>query len=170
MSDSRISLRDVGPADAELTIALENGAAQIDGFQQPLLAGLSIAIARSELDPVLHRHRDHGNGFEWLDFHRLAFGGWPCRLSACFQEGYLVDMIWWISRTWPYDDPWPSERELSEQLETLRRTLQAQLLRPFQGASERFVWGDVRPHYQYQTGAAQVALRYQSGTLHRFVH
>lgn len=38
--------------------------------------------------------RDHGNGYEWLDLHPLAFGGKPAALSLCFYAGSLRELAW----------------------------------------------------------------------------
>lgn len=151
---------------APLAIDASTGAISVASRPRVLFGGVSLDIARDELGPFISNEsaRDNYQRIECNlghELNHLAFGGWPCEFVATFQDARLALLFWRISP--PIKGrAWPSEGETAEQMIVLRRTLQAQLSRPFTERFENFSWGEVGCLPDLHTNDPNVRITYQA--------
>jgi hypothetical protein len=108
----------------EITINPLTGAVSVGGSVPTLQDRVPKEVVLAALSEFLHSNRDHGNGYEWLYFRGLAFGGKPAALSACFHQGFLREIQWnVILRNETSAHAWPTQAECDQELEFVRGVL-----------------------------------------------
>jgi hypothetical protein len=151
---------------APLAIDARTGAISIAWRPRVLFGGVGLAITRDQLGPFISNESEWDN-YQRIecnlghDLNHLAFGGWPCEFVATFQDAGLVDLRW---RIFPpaKGRAWPTEGDAAEQMVVLRRTLQAQLSRPFGDRFEQFDWGEVGCGPDLHTNDPNVRITYEA--------
>lgn len=144
-----------------IALNVQTGAFSIGGIAVAFEAGLPRTTVAPAYAAYLHASRDHGNGFEWLDFRGLLFTGKPAAMSVCFKTGHLHELNWTVElRTDPSDISWPTPAENEREVAFVRKALSAMLKRPFSSGQERFSWGLVWSLYDKRGDTASSGLRY----------
>lgn len=141
-----------------LTIDRATGALRVGDVT--LAAGADMAEAKA-LEPFWAGARDHGNGYAWLYFDGLGFGGRPCGLGLCFRDGRLDQASWGLAAADAGDDAWPDREAIERETEFVRAVLRDQLGRPFSTGEERFAWGEVWSLFDAKGFSASSGLRYR---------
>jgi hypothetical protein len=144
-----------------LSISPRTGALAISDPAVLLTPGLSKAEAQRLLRPYASDGLDHRNGYEWLNFQGLTFGGRPCFLSLCFFQGRLREASW--SAGLPEAETeggWPSRAEIDEEVSFVRGELARQLGRAIPANGARFRWGEVWSLFDLKGSQAANGLRY----------
>jgi hypothetical protein len=113
---------------------------------------------------VFYRSRiDHKNGYEWLSFHGVTFGGLPCGFSLCFLHDALTEVHIGVSLpNAELEGGWPTRRAIEEEVVFIRAELGKQLSRSFQTSQERFAWGVVWAMVDSKAFVASAGLRYET--------
>lgn len=144
-----------------LSIAPDDGVIRIQGLDQVIRPGLAKAVAMAAFAALYRAHIDYRNGYEWLAFHRVGFGGRPCGFSLCFHLGLLEQLHFGVSilgmkspQGWPDRDA--SEREIV----LVRGELRRQLQRDFRSGHEQFSWGAVWSVFDEKSYQASSGLHY----------
>lgn len=129
------------PMEHEILINPATGGITLRDSHITLSAGVSRRAVATDLSLFLCANQDHGNGYEWLHFQGLSFGGKTAHLSVCFFNGRLREMSWSVNlRENPSDKSWPSQEESDEEVAFVRTVLRDTLSRPFSSGEERFPW------------------------------
>jgi hypothetical protein len=145
----------------EIEINAQTGAVRIGGLDIALEAGLPRDAAAAALASYLHANRDHGNGYEWLNFRGLLFGGKRAAMSVCFKAGHLQELNWNVElRSDPSDTSWPTPAENEQETAFMRKTLSAALKRSFSSGEERFAWGVAWSLYDKRGDTTSSGIRY----------
>ncbi len=139
---------------SEILIDPDTGYVRVEATT--LRAGSTKDDVARELAPYLNGSRDHRNGYEWLYFRQLTFGGEPAALSACFHLGALSELHWNLDT----GGAWPTQEESDNELQFMRKTLARLFSRSFVTGQERFRWGQVWSVYDAKGGFASSGLRY----------
>src|ERR1700679_2992520 len=99
----------------DLSVDPPSGALRISGLSTDISAGLKKADIERVLAAFARGGRDHGNGYEWLSFGGLSFGGYPCGLGLCFFEGRLTMAKWNVSLPdAPMEGGWPTRGAIDD--------------------------------------------------------
>ena len=145
----------------ELTFTVETGDLQIGGLIGAISSNDRKANVEGLLGDRLRDQLDHGNGYAWLYFDRLAFGARPCGLGVCFHHDLTVGLMWSVSMIdFTLRPPYRSREEVETEIAFVRGVLAAQLNRTFEKGFEDFPWGRVGCSYDDKSG----------GIAHSFVH
>jgi len=146
----------------EFTIDPHTGTIYITGFSLVLRAGVARPDVFAALSALPWSRADHRNGYEWLIFEGLSFGGGPAVLSMCFHQGLLREIRWDVDLRPASADPssWPSREECDQEIVFVRGILCDLLSRPFTSGQERFPWGEVWSLFDERGGFACAGLRY----------
>jgi len=150
----------------DLSIDPITGALTITGLAVALSAGQAKAEIVSLLASCARGGRDYRNGYAWLNFGGLAFGGAACDLALCFFEERLVEVSWNVALPdAEMEDGWPSRQASEDAVRFVRQVLTTQLERsPDAGA---FSWGRVWSQFDPKAGLAAHGLRYTGSPQHR---
>lgn len=144
----------------EIVIDAATGALRI-GTLATLGAGAAMAEAAAALAPFALGERDFGNGYTWLAFRGLSFGGRPCALSLCFLHSRFAEASWGVEMAdGAADGSWPTREECDLEIAFVRAILREQTGRAFAKGSERFAWGELWSSYDPKGGGAGHGLRY----------
>jgi hypothetical protein len=143
----------------ELTIDPATGALGF-GDGVTLTAGAEMAAAKA-LEPFWAGARDHDNGYAWLYFDGLGFGGRPCNVGLCFRDGRLDQASWGLVAPGADPDAWPDREAIDRETGFVRAVLREQLGRSFSTGEERFAWGEVWSLFDEKGFAASSGLRYR---------
>lgn len=142
-----------------------SGALRIGGLTTALAAGQSKAEIAELLAPFARGGRDHRNGYAWLNFQGLAFGGHPCALALCFFQDHLVEASWNVSLPdAPLENGWSNRVAIDQEVRFVRQALTAQLGRPPGVAA--FSWGEVWSLFDPKGFCAANGLRYRQSPRH----
>ena len=146
----------------ELSIDPQTGAVLFSGLAIAIAPGQEKAEVESLLKPYFRDSRDFQNGYEWLTFEGLSFGGEPCVLSFCFFQGRVSQVSWGVKLPGAkLEGGWPARETSGEEIKFVRKNLKEQLSRGFQHGSETFGWGSVHSVFDDRGGAASSAIRYE---------
>jgi hypothetical protein len=144
-----------------ISIDPRTGTMSFAGLSAQIQAGALRDNVATELAFFLYSNRDHGNGYEWLYFRGLAFGGKPATVSVCFLKGEARKIHWDVwTRSSPGDASWPSRRETDGEIAFVRDALSKMLSRPFSAGTEVFSWGEAWCVYDERDDCASSGLRY----------
>ena len=150
----------------ELSIDPASGALRVAGLAAPVVAGQAKAEIAQLLAPFAKGDRDHRNGYAWLSFTGLAFGGYPCDLALCFFEDRLVELSWNVTLPdAPEENGWPSRQAIDDELWFVRQVLEAQLGRSLDKTA--FDWGRVWSAFDPKGLIAANGLRYRQSPQYR---
>jgi hypothetical protein len=129
------------------------GSIRFDGLLGRIAANSNATEVRKFFGAYFRTSQDHYNGYEWLYFDRLGFGGRPCSLGVCFFQGQATGISWSVSTPdFTLKTPWPSRSEVDLEIEFVRQVLAAQLARDFASGLETFPWGRVGCVYDDKSG------------------
>lgn len=143
----------------DLSIDPASGSLRISGLTALISAGQTKADIEPLLAPFARGGRDHGNGYAWLDFGGLSFGGYPSGLSLCFFEDRLVEARWGVSLPdAPMEGGWPTRQAIDDEVRFVQRILTEQLGRSPDAAS--FGWGQVWSMFDAKGFLAAHGIRY----------
>jgi len=150
----------------DLSIDPASGSLRLSG----LTAGISPGQTKVDVQPLLvpfaRGARDHRNGYEWLNFGGLSFGGYPCTLALCFFEGRLVEASWSVSLPdAPMENGWPSRAAIDDEVRFVRKTLTEQLGQSPDVAA--FSWGRVWSTFDPKGFLAANGIRYTQSPQYR---
>lgn len=149
----------------EMTIEPATGAVSISGIPCALSAGLSREVVAAGLAALVRSERDLRNGYAWLEFAGLSFGGKPAWASVCFHRGRLSELHWSVSlRDDVSDTAWPTREECDREVAFLRAALLPMLGRSFSSGGETFPWGVMWANFDERGGFAGAGLRYTADT------
>ena len=144
----------------ELTIEPGTGALRIGDLAR-LTSGQSKADVSVTLDQFARDERDHGNGYEWLSFGGLTFGGRAASLSLCFFNDRLHQVAW---NAHPPDGAmeggWPTRAGIDEEVAFVRRILGSQIGFEVSRSAMTFPWGEVWSEFDPKGFLAANGLRY----------
>lgn len=144
-----------------MTIDPTAGAVSISGITLVLGAGLAREAVAAELAALYRSDQDHRNGYAWLHFAGLSFGGKPAWLSVCFHQGRLSELHWSVSlRDDVSDTSWPTREESDREVAFLRAALHPMVGRAFSSGGETFPWGVMWASFDERGGFAGAGLRY----------
>jgi hypothetical protein len=130
------------PLSRALIIDPINGSVCIHGCTLVIAADLPKATAAAGLSQFYHRNTDHKNGYEWLMFRGVTFGGQPAGFSLCFYLSKLTEVSFGASLpNAKSEGGWPTREAIDEEVAFVHEELRCQLMRPFQSGPERFPWG-----------------------------
>jgi hypothetical protein len=153
-----------------MSIDPETGVMSFAGLSAQIQAGAGRDKVATELAPFLFSNLDHRNGYEWLYFRGLAFGGKPATLSVCFLNGAASKIHWDVwPQTGPGDPPWPSRKKTDGEVAFVRDALSKMLSRPFSPGTELFSWGEVWCVYDDRDDCASSGLRYATPAVDTWV-
>ena len=137
------------------------GSVLFDGTEAAVLNNASKDSIAAALSKHLKSVQDLGNGYEWLYFHDLSFGGKPATISVCFFQGKVRELRWNTNlRPNAADNSWPTRDECNKEIEFVLGVLRSSLSRRLSNGSEKFPWGLVWCEYNERDGFASSGLRY----------
>ena len=143
-----------------LDIDPESGCLRIAGLA-PIGAGAAMSDVANALAQRAACARDHGNGYAWLYFKDLSFGGRPCHLGLCFLDGRLVEASWSVTLPDSAPGEWPTREEIDEEIAFVRAVLGELLGRPVSNGHWRFGWGEIWSEFDPKGFSAAHGLRYR---------
>jgi len=144
-----------------LTIDPEKGTLSISGCALSLSRKLPRDEVLEGLSPYYSESLDHYNGYQWLSFEHVSFGGQPCGFSVCFHNDALEAVHFGVSL--PNDElesGWPTLATIHNQVAFMRTELKKQLRRTLVDGSLTFAWGVVWCRYDQRGFMASAGLRY----------
>jgi hypothetical protein len=144
-----------------LDIDPDSGCLRIAGLA-PIRAGADMSDVANALTHHAAGERDHGNGYAWLYFRDLSFGGRPCHLALCFLHGRLAEAGWSVAL--PDAAPsgeWPTREAIDEEIAFVRAVLGETLGRPVADGHWRFQWGEIWSAFDPKGFLAANGLRYR---------
>jgi hypothetical protein len=144
---------------AALSIDPASGALRIGGLTATISAGQKKADIEPLLEPFARGVRDYGNGYEWLNFGGISFGGYPCGLALCFFEDRLVEASWSVALPdAPMEGGWPTRKAIDDEVRFVQKVLTEQLGQPPHAAA--FGWGKVWSAFDSKGFLAANGIRY----------
>lgn len=123
---------------------------------------------KASVNALLHSFasgsRDHGNGYEWLNFKHFSFGSHACALALCFLNGRLEAVHWSavISEV-PKDPDWPTRELIDSEVKLVSAVLDKQLGHNWR--RESFAWGRVWSCFDEKGFLASNGLRYEQNII-----
>jgi hypothetical protein len=145
------------------TLNPSDGSARVAGFPLVLRKGLFRGEVASALSPLFRTANDFGNGYEWLSFHNVTFGGHPCGFALCFQRGQLTEVHFSvILPNAEMQDGWPTRQAIEAELAFVRKELHSQLGTEVGEHATRFPWGTVWSMFDPKAFQARSGLRYDA--------
>jgi hypothetical protein len=145
-----------------LAIVPNDGSLRIEGCPVVICRNLSREEAAAGLSQFYRSQTDHGNGYEWLVFGGVSFGGRPCGFSLCFHRGRLTQVHWGVSLpNAPQAGGWPTREAIDAEIAFVRGILQQSLGRSFVSGEERFPWGIVWATFDSKGFQASAGVRYR---------
>lgn len=119
-----------------------DGSMIIKGHPLIIGPGLPLETVQAGLVPFYRSHVDHGNGYQWLTFAGVEFGGHPCGFSLCFHLGRLTRVHWGVALPdEKVEGGWPTREAIDEEISFVRGILAQAFGRSFATGLERFPWG-----------------------------
>jgi len=144
-----------------LIINPTNGSVQIDGVAQVINRGLSRDLAASTFAQFYRTSVNHGNGYEWLAFQGVSFGGHPCGFSLGFNNGLLEQVHWSVALpNAKMERGWPMREAIDAEVNFVRMALTKIFSRSFSSGQERFPWGSVWCFFDAKGFQASSGVRY----------
>ncbi len=144
----------------DLSIDRDTGTILI-GTDISLGPGVGRDIAAMALAPLIHRERDLGNGYVWLDLAGLLFGGLPCAASLCFHDGKLRQMAWGVTPAGTASaGPWPTRAAIDDEIAFVRATTRRDLVIDLERGDANFPWGTLWSRFDAKGYLASNGLRY----------
>ena len=146
----------------EIVIDPETGAVSFAGLPVVLHAGVPRETVAKALSSFFRSNQDHENGYEWLDFSGLSFGGRPAAISVCFRTSCLSEIAWGVSLGDGLDEPsFPTREECDAEIAFVRARLCVVFARSFSSGCEQFPWGEIWSCFDERSGCASSGLRYE---------
>lgn len=139
----------------------EDGSVKLPELGLALGKGLPQSSVELMLADFWKGARDHGNGYSWVNFSGLTFGGAPCGLAVGFHHSALTQSF--LSVFLPdmeLEDGWPTREAIDKEIAFVRKTLWDQLGRKFGDKTENFTWGVAWCSYDPKAGVASSGVRY----------
>lgn len=126
------------------------------------VAVLEANQAKVSVEPLVanlvERSRDHGNGYEWLYFRDLTFGGQPAALSICFHDGHLEQASWSVQLPdAPMESGWPTKGAIDSEISFVREVLARQM----EIHVGQKPWGEIWSSFDAKAFMAVNGLRYR---------
>lgn len=144
-----------------LTFVPSDGSLRIDGCPIVIGPGLSLEDAAAGLTRFYRSAVDHQNGYRWLTFGAVSFGGHPCGFSLCFHQDRLTEVHWGAALPGETtEDGWPTRAAIDTEVQFIREILQKTFNRPFASGQERFPWGLVWSSFDTKGFCASAGVRY----------
>lgn len=144
-----------------LTINPVDGSVSISNSPLTLSKGLDRARAFAALRHHYRSNTDHGNGYEWLSFDGVSFGGAPSGFSICFHDHRLTEIHFGVSLpNLKLEDGWPTRQSIDEEVAFVQSELTSQLGRQFTSGQVQFSWGTVWSMFDAKGFLASAGLRY----------
>lgn len=145
----------------DLLINAEDGSVSLSEASLILTKGITRANAAAALSKFYRSNLDHGNGYEWLMFHKVNFGGQPCGFALCFHQGLLTEIRIGVSLPNAVTEGgWPTKDAIDKEIAFAKAELGRQLSRPFNSDYESFPWGEVWSQFDPKGFQASAGLRY----------
>lgn len=144
-----------------LTIDPLNGFMRIAGCNLVIAKGLTKARAWAGLEHLHRSSVDHGNGYEWLAFDGVRFGGQPAGFSLGLHLGAVEQVTIGVSLPEAgREGGWPTQRAIEQEVGFTRKELSRQLSRPFDSGQEHFAWGVAWSLFDQKGFLASAGIRY----------
>ncbi|MGH8054807.1 MAG: hypothetical protein ACREP4_12900 [Stenotrophomonas sp.] len=125
-----------------LTFDPSDGSASISGIPIRLRGGLSREAVPSALVSFYRSTLNHGNGYEWLSFHGVTFGGHPCGFALCFFHGSMTQLHFSVMLpNTEIESGWPTKGAIDDEIAFVRKELSAQLRTTIADHGSTFSWG-----------------------------
>lgn len=125
-----------------LTFDPSDGSASISGIPIRLRGGLSREAASSALVSLYCSILDYGNGYEWLSFQGVTFGGHPCGFALCFFQGSMTALHFSVMLPdAKIESGWPTKGAIDDEIAFARKELSAQLRSKIADCGSTFSWG-----------------------------
>lgn len=146
-----------------LSISAKDGSIHIEECALVITKGLVRDVAADKLSQFYVSNIDHKNGYEWLRFNGVSYGGQPCGFSLCFLHGEMAIMNFGVSLpNMKLEDGWPTRETIDQEISFVRKEMAKQLGRTFQYGPERFSWGVAWSSFDAKGVCASAGLRYET--------
>jgi hypothetical protein len=146
-----------------LTIDPADGSVYIEDCSLALSKGVGKAEVSAALAQFYHSSADYKNGYEWLRFQGVSFGGQPCGFAVCFHFGALTEIHIGVSLpNAELEGGWPTRRTIDQEVVFMRAELAKQLSRSFQHGRECFSWGEAWSTFDPKGFFASTGVRYET--------
>ncbi|MBR7829440.1 hypothetical protein KDK95_24250 [Actinospica sp. MGRD01-02] len=161
------------PAAAEpgraLTFHAADGTISIAGLATAIGPSLRADLLPPDLDALVSRRLDHGNGWAWAYMEGFALAGQRCTLALGAFHGHVVQVNWSLTIAGEdYSGGWPSQaasyKEIALGIEFLTGVFGPGPHRDPEGGSgyqRAMPWGVVWCGWDAKGGACSTGLRYE---------
>ena len=138
-----------------------DGSVQIEGCPTIINKGLSKDLAASSFSKFYRTSIDHRNGYEWLAFQGVSFGGHPCSFSLGFYMGQLEQIHFGVALPDAnIERGWPTRETIDAEITFVRKILANTFARSFSSGQELFGWGGVWSVFDAKGIQASSGVRY----------
>ena len=138
-----------------------DGSLHIEGCRTTIQRSLDRDLAASALSNFYRMAIDHKNGYEWLAFQGVNFGGYPCGFSLGFHLGRLEEIHWNVALpNAEMESGEPTREAIDAEIVFVRKILSDTFARGFSSGQEHFDWGCVWCVFDAKGFQASSGLRY----------
>jgi hypothetical protein len=143
------------------TLNPSDGSASVAGYTICLGKGLFREEAALVLKPLFRMANGFGNGYEWLSFHNVTFGGSPCGFALGFRDGQLTEIHFSVMLAGAeMQEGGPTRQAIEHELAFVRKELRSQLGVEISEGAAHFRWGSAWSMFDPKGFQASSGVRY----------